>query len=135
MSLFKEMIPTGPTLTADILDEELSDYMHELRRDWNRKVLNLIVLTDGEPSPGQKVEKIIVKYAKKLEKLNIGGDEEARKFLQGLDDDLMEKHGLDRDMVDTVPWEEGQEDHLYEKILLGGVLKRLDDEDEKSDDT
>ena len=38
-------------------------------------------------------------------------------------------------MVDTVLWEEGQEDHLYEKILLGGVLKRLDNEDEKSDDT
>ena len=68
------------------------------------------MLTDGEPSPRQNVEKIIVKYAKKLEKLNvseykvgiqfvqIGGDEKARKFLQSLDDDLMEKHGLDRDV-------------------------------------
>ncbi|MCJ1394930.1 hypothetical protein MMC18_007810 [Xylographa bjoerkii] len=147
MSLFKKVIPEGPTLTANILDEELSDYMAELRSNWNRKGLNLIVLTDGEPEPGQKVEEIIVKYAKKLEKMEasefkvgiqfvqIGSDENARKFLQSLDDDLMEKHGLDRDMVDTVLWEEGHEDNLYEKILLGGVLKRLDNKNEANEDT
>ena len=33
MSLFKKVIPAGPTLTADILDEELSDYMHELNEN------------------------------------------------------------------------------------------------------
>jgi hypothetical protein len=32
-------------------------------------------------------------------------------------------------MVDTVPWVPGQEAHLYEKILLGGILKRIDDAD------
>lgn len=31
-------------------------------------------------------------------------------------------------MVDTVPWVAGDETRLYEKILLGGVLKRLDHE-------
>ncbi len=36
-------------------------------------------------------------------------------------------------MVDTVPWVDGDADRLYEKILLGGILKRLDnDEDEKA---
>ena len=36
-------------------------------------------------------------------------------------------------MVDTVPWVDGDEDRLYEKVLLGGILKRLDnDEDEKA---
>ena len=35
-------------------------------------------------------------------------------------------------MVDTVPWVDDDEDRLYEKILLGGILKRLDnDEDQK----
>ena len=31
-------------------------------------------------------------------------------------------------MVDTVLWVEGDEDRLYEKILLGGILKRLDEQ-------
>ena len=31
-------------------------------------------------------------------------------------------------MVDTVPWVDGDEERLYEKILLGGILKRLDNE-------
>ena len=32
-------------------------------------------------------------------------------------------------MVDTVPWIDGDEDRLYEKILLGGILKRLDNDE------
>jgi len=33
-------------------------------------------------------------------------------------------------MVDTVPWDEDlDEDHLVEKILLGGILKRIDDDE------
>lgn len=36
-------------------------------------------------------------------------------------------------MVDTVPWVDGDDDRLHEKILLGGILKRLDnDGDEKT---
>ena len=31
-------------------------------------------------------------------------------------------------MVDTVPWVDGDEERLYEKILLGGILKRLDND-------
>ena len=34
-------------------------------------------------------------------------------------------------MVDTVPWIDGDEDRLYEKILLGGILKRLDNDEER----
>lgn len=37
-------------------------------------------------------------------------------------------------MVDTVHWVPGDEDRLYEKILLGGILKELDDEDESDGD-
>lgn len=37
-------------------------------------------------------------------------------------------------MVDTVRWVSGDEDHLFKKILLGGVLKRLDDDDEPDKD-
>lgn len=37
-------------------------------------------------------------------------------------------------MVDTVRWAPGDEDRLFEKILLGGILKRLDDDDEPDKD-
>ena len=33
-------------------------------------------------------------------------------------------------MVDTVHWVPGDESRLFEKILLGGILKQLDDEDD-----
>ena len=34
-------------------------------------------------------------------------------------------------MIDTVYWEEKDRDHLHEKILLGGILKRLDNDQPK----
>ncbi|KAL2054740.1 hypothetical protein ABVK25_005044 [Lepraria finkii] len=140
MKLFDNVEPEGPTPTADVLEIELKNYIFKYRRNRNTKSLNLIVLTDGEPDSDQQVADVIVKYAKLLEELEapplqvgiqfvqIGGDKAASEFLRSLDDDLQEKYKLDRDMVDTVPWVAGDETRLYEKILLGGVLKRLDHE-------
>ncbi|MCJ1250637.1 hypothetical protein MMC30_007865 [Trapelia coarctata] len=141
MELFGKVEPDGPTPTADVLETELNEYLYEYGQNRRQKKgLNLIILTDGEPERGQDVEGIIVKYAKKLERIQapplqvgvqfvqIGGDKKAAEFLKSLDDDLKDKHGLDRDMVDTVPWVEGDEDRLVEKILLGGILKRIDDD-------
>ncbi|KAL9046671.1 MAG: hypothetical protein Q9214_000547, partial [Letrouitia sp. 1 TL-2023] len=136
----KNTPPKGPTLTADVLDEVLSDYMYEYRKDRNIKGLNLIVLTDGEPEPGQNVETLLTNYARALEDagahrfkvgiqfVQIGGDEKARKFLAFIDDELKTKHKLDRDMIDTVYWVEEDKQRLHEKILLGGILKRLDND-------
>lgn len=153
MDLFKQLEPAGPTPTASVLDEELTDYVVEFDKDRHRKGLNLIILTDGEPDKDEDVEGVIVKFANILKEksapllkvgvqfVQIGGDEAATKFLKGLDDDLQKKHGLDRDvcfnlnsnskadklqMIDMVLWVEGDNDRLYEKILLGGILKRLD---------
>ncbi|KAL8996885.1 MAG: hypothetical protein Q9169_003696 [Polycauliona sp. 2 TL-2023] len=146
MDLFSKTQPDGPTLTADILDEELNEYMYEYEQDRHKKGLNLIVLTDGEPDKGQDVEGVIVKYAKLLHEakapslhvgvqvVQIGNDPTAANFLSFLDRKLKGKHDLDRDMVDTVRWVSGDEDHLFEKILLGGILKRLDDDDEPDED-
>ena len=113
MELFDQVDPDGPTPTADILEEELNNYMFEYRRNRHRKGLNLIVLTDGEPEEGQDVEGVIVKYANALKKIEapryqvgiqivqIGGDLEAARFLKTLDDDLVQRHGLDRDVSFT----------------------------------
>ena len=110
MELFKKVIPDGPTPTADVLEDELNQYLAKFREKRNRKRLNLIVLTDGEPDDVQAVEEVIVKYANELKELKahplqvgvqfvqIGGDEDASEFLRGLDDDLMKRRNLDRDV-------------------------------------
>ncbi|KAL8872013.1 MAG: hypothetical protein Q9174_002283 [Haloplaca sp. 1 TL-2023] len=141
MDLFRRIDPMGTTLTADRLDEVMNDYMYELRKDRTRKGLNLIVLTDGEPEEGQHVDQVIVKYANQLRDagastlkvgiqfVQIGTDDTATEFLRFLDDKLKSEHGLDRDMVDTVRWVDDDEEYLSEKILLGGILKKLDNND------
>ena len=110
MKLFNNIEPEGPTLTADILDGELNEYMYEYDKNRKIKGLNLIVLTDGEPEDDQKVEDVIVKYANQLREarapsflvgiqfVQIGSDEKATKFLEHLDDELKKDRGLDRDV-------------------------------------
>ncbi|KAL8780921.1 MAG: hypothetical protein Q9213_006232 [Squamulea squamosa] len=146
MELFGKVNPDGPTVTADLLEEELNEYMYQYKLNRSKKGLNLIILTDGEPEPGQDVEQVIVKYANQLRDasaplfhvgiqfVQIGADSTATAFLRRLDSKLKGAHNLDRDMVDTVHWVPGDEDRLYEKILLGGILKQLDDRDEPDRD-
>ncbi len=110
MELFKKVTPDGPTPTADVLEDELGQYLEKYKQKRTRKRLNLIVLTDGEPDEIEEVEEVIVKYANQLKDLGahslqvgvqfvqIGGDEAASEFLRGLDDDLVTKRGLDRDV-------------------------------------
>ena len=110
MNVFSKVEVDGSTPTADVLERELQDYIFEYRSNRHRKGLNLIILTDGEPDPGQDVAGVIANFAKKLEKLDaplrqvglqfvqIGGDKEAADFLAGLDNELKEKYGLDRDV-------------------------------------
>ena len=110
MSLFDNLEPEGSTPTADTLDEELNEYVHEYKNNRHIKGLNLIVITDGEPSPGQDVESVVVKYARTLAQLDapplqvgiqfvqVGDEKRAKEFLDSLDNDLQEKHDLDRDV-------------------------------------
>ena len=110
MSLFDNLEPEGSTPTADALDIELNEYIHEYNNNRHIKGLNLIVITDGEPSPGQDVESVVVKYARILAQLDapplqvgiqfvqVGEDKKAKDFLDSLDNDLQTKHDLDRDV-------------------------------------
>lgn len=110
MGLFSRIEPDGPTLTANVIEEELNEYMYRYSLDRSIKGLNLIVLTDGEPKRGQKVEDVIVKYANELHAaraplfqvgiqfVQIGAEKEAAEFLKMLDTKLKGKHGLDRDV-------------------------------------
>ena len=110
MSLFEKLEPEGSTPTADTLELELNEYVHEYKNNRHIKGLNLIVITDGAPSPGQDVERVIVRFARMLAQqdapplqvgiqfVQIGDEKGAKDFLDSLDNDLQKKHDLDRDV-------------------------------------
>lgn len=110
MRLFKDLEPCGESLIATALERVLSEYCYQFKHDRAIKSLNLIVLTDGDPSPGEDVEKVIVDCARTLRKLEahplqvgiqfvqIGDNSGAAAYLNLLDDKLKEKHKLDRDV-------------------------------------
>jgi Mg-chelatase subunit ChlD len=142
-AIFASVRPRGATPTGQTLHSILRPYMARYARAPEAtKPLNLIVITDGEPS--DDVESPIIAAAKKLDKLDapawqvgiqffqVGNEPGAREHLKQLDDDLAELAGDDdlRDMVDTVPWTSANGGRLTSdgilKVVLGAVTRRLD---------
>ncbi|KHO01928.1 von Willebrand factor [Metarhizium album ARSEF 1941] len=145
-SIFNRARPYGATYTGKRLEQILIPYMKQLSKAKDMddvKPINLIVITDGEPSdnPAQA----IVQTAHELDKLyapsyqvgiqffQIGSDVSATRALEVLDDDLS-KRGV-RDIVDTTPcqWEDSGRQHAAKltgaailKVVLGAVDKRID---------
>ncbi|KAL9044597.1 MAG: hypothetical protein Q9214_002280 [Letrouitia sp. 1 TL-2023] len=88
------------------------------------------------------IRKKIVDVARQLDKANarpkqigiqfcqIGDDRDANVFFQYLDNDIKRNYKLKRDMVDTIKCvsELDLTPEWYEKLLLGGIDKRLDHE-------
>ncbi|THX70971.1 hypothetical protein D6D05_08423 [Aureobasidium pullulans] len=141
--IFSSVRPRGGTPTGQRLDSILRPYIRqcEQRGPEAVKPLNLIVITDGEPS--DDVEAPLISCAKKLDKMDapawqigiqffqVGRDEGARAHLRALDDELAEIAGTElRDMVDTVPFKGAEGEHLSAdgilKVVLGAVNRRLD---------
>jgi len=107
--------------------------------DSDLKPLNIIVITDGEPT--DDVTSVIVQTGKKLDKLEaepwqvgiqffqVGREPGAAEALKELDDELAEEYSI-RDMVDTVPWKGNSEAVLTAdvllKVVLGSVHRKLD---------
>ena len=115
-------------------------YMHAFRANRAIKPMNIICLTDGEPSDPASLERNIVKVARELDKLKarerqigvqffqVGDDHVATQALEELDNCLVEEHGV-RDMVDTVSWKDLNGELTGEKILkavMGAVDGGLD---------
>lgn len=130
--------PTGTRLQA-ILDPYLARLEDAVKRKAELKPLNIIVITDGVPSDDP--EAVIIKAAKKLDRLDVpawqvgiqffqvGNEQGAAEALKELDDGLAQSGGV-RDMVDTVPWN-GQSGFGLDgagimKVVLGAVTRRLD---------
>jgi hypothetical protein len=120
-------------------------YLRNLMRyKKNKKIkpLNVIVITDGEPTDPDRLEKNIVRCARELDAMGandrqigvqffqVGSDEAATESLEELDNALVEEHGV-RDMVDTISWKKMNEGNGLTadgilKVVMGAVDKRLD---------
>lgn len=143
VEIFQSVRPSGSTPTGQRLNKILKPYLQRYERaPENTKPINVIVITDGEPS--DDVESAIIQAAKKLDKLDaptwqvgiqffqVGKEPGAREHLKQLDDGLKELAGDDelRDIVDTVPFTGEGDSQLSAagilKIVLGAVNRRLD---------
>lgn len=141
--IFQTVRPGGGTPTGQRLNKILKPYLREYeQRPEGTKPINIICITDGEPS--DDVESPLIQAAKKLDKFDapawqigvqffqVGRDEEAKKHLKQLDDELAEIAGDDdlRDIVDTVPFTGADGTRLSGegilKVVLGAVNRRLD---------
>jgi uncharacterized protein YegL len=139
--IFNRVIPRGGTPMGMRLQSILKSYLERYQaRPSQTKPLNLIVITDGEP--GDDDESPIIQTARRLDKLDapawqvgiqffqVGNEPGARRHLKELDDQLSHfAGGYIRDMVDTVPYKDGDAvinaDGIL-KVVLGAVNRRLD---------
>jgi uncharacterized protein YegL len=142
IEIFQTMQPGGATPIGQRLNAILKPYLAEYtKRPDSTKPINIIVITDGEPT--DDVEIVIINAARKLDKLDapawqvgiqffqVGRDPRAREHLKQLDDGLAEISGDKelRDMVDTVPFGDADEELTAAgimKVVLGSVNKRID---------
>ncbi|KAK2071899.1 hypothetical protein P8C59_006284 [Phyllachora maydis] len=154
--LFHGAKPCGATPTGKRIQQILNPYVKEFCNRVNvsgldpyetgMKPINLIVITDGAPT--DVPEEIIAHLAKKLDQCDapahqvgiqffqVGDDAEATRHLNELDDLIPSKYNV-RDMVDTVSWgrREGNKTLTAAtilKIVLGAVVRRLDNAQRKS---
>jgi len=143
VEIFQSVRPCGATPTGQRLNKILKPYLQRYEKyPDSTKPINIIVITDGEPS--DDVESPIIQAAKKLDRLDapawqvgiqffqVGKEPGAREHLKQLDDGLRELAGDDelRDIVDTVPFSGDDSAELTAsgilKVVLGSVHKRLD---------
>lgn len=139
--IFSKVKPQGRTPTGARLNAILKPYLKDLDKQGDKvKPLNIIVITDGQPT--DDLISVIIKVAKKLDSLDadpwqvgiqffqVGQDNTAAESLRHLDDGLVDQGGGIRDMVDTVPWSgisgSGLNGEGILKVVLGAVNRRLD---------
>jgi hypothetical protein len=138
--IFSAVRPRGSTPLGQRLNKILKPYLARCEANLElTKPMNIIVITDGEPSDDP--EGVIVQAAKKLDALDapvwqvgiqffqVGKEAGAKEYLQSLDDELGGGQNI-RDMVDTQPWTNDNDEELNAdgimKTVLGAVNRRLD---------
>ncbi|KAK7755775.1 hypothetical protein SLS62_002060 [Diatrype stigma] len=151
IEVFEAVKPVGyATPLGSRLEYLLCDYLNEYRKNTAIKPINIIVITDGIPSPwpemnvGERIGKMvhrlleINKGAQKcqfgIQFFQVGMDEAATEFLKKLDNGR-EHVPPGWDVIDTATFPQGDSECkprlTYSEILkvvLGAVNKRLDEE-------
>lgn len=136
-SIFSGAEPFGATPTGERLNSILIPYLDNVKKRGAQKVkkLNIIVITDGQPTDGEDLKANIVAAAKTLDSLKapltqlgiqffqVGSDALATKALKKLDDELSEIENI-RDMVDTVL--DTTNGDLTAAIILKALLGAID---------
>lgn len=145
--LFYSVRPSSGTPTGERLEQILTKYIMRLEAAKQKsggappassgiKPLNLIVITDGEPTDDP--ESVIIAAARRLDAgqfplaqagvqfIQVGDDKAASKALHELDSHLSEKNDI-RDIVDTRPFTgKTLTSDLLIAMLLGGINRRVD---------
>lgn len=124
--VFDENEPAGGTDLAGVLAHAFTSYF-ERRAHGGTRPETILVVTDGEPDDGSAVIKTIVDASRKIQRdeelavslIQVGRDQNARRFLKLLDDELVPA-GAKFDIVDTVTLDEVEELGLTE-VLLGAI--------------
>ena len=121
VELFAKNKPFGSTNLTGLLDVVLL-------QKWKTEVpTTLLVITDGEPNDKAAVANTIIEATKRMQFdeqlavsfIQVGNDPAATRFLQFLDDDLVDM-GARFDIVDTVPVD-AFGDRSLEDILLAAI--------------
>ncbi|KAG8726064.1 hypothetical protein FRC11_000904 [Ceratobasidium sp. 423] len=144
---FYSVKPGGGTPTGLRLEQILTAYITKIEAAKTKsggadplqggiRPLNLIVVTDGEPSDDP--ESVIVTAARRLDAgqfsltqvgiqfIQVGDDKSASKALEKLDNNLRENHNV-RDIVDTRPFNDKKlTPEVLIAMLLGGINRRVD---------
>jgi len=124
--VFDENEPAGGTDLAGVLKHAFTSYFERKARGDSRPE-TILVVTDGEPDDGAAVVKTIVEASRKMSTdeelavslVQVGTDQNARRFLKLLDDEL-QPAGAKFDIVDTVTLDE-MEDMGLTEVLLGAI--------------
>lgn len=125
--IFQENEPVGGTNLTAVLQDAINNFLQRKKSNQAPTGETILVITDGEPNDRRSVFEIIIQASKCLDAdeelaisfIQIGNDPSATKFLQALDDQLMEV-GAKFDIVDTVTFDE-MEDLTLTEVLLNAI--------------
>lgn len=125
--IFQENEPVGGTNLTAVLQDAINNFLQRKKSNQVPIGETILVITDGEPNDRRSVFEIIIQASKCLDAdeelaisfMQIGNDPSATKFLQALDDQLMEV-GAKFDIVDTVTFDE-MEDLTLTEVLLNAI--------------
>lgn len=120
--IFNEIVPQGSTNLYAPMEAVLNDYFKD-RALAAKKGLLIIVLTDGLPNQGDKVDELIINTTKMMGRsdqvvislIEVGKTEEADKLFKELDNELVGR-GASADIVGARHFEDVLRDGLKETI-------------------